>query len=82
MDLKRVITLDATYFLRQVDIADASKFNDKPITVIGACEIGATSAVALTKTGSGNVTVYDFDMVEEHDPSIQPDPWLAANPRH
>ena len=27
--------MDSTYFLRQLDIADLSKFKEKPITVIG-----------------------------------------------
>jgi hypothetical protein len=28
--------MDSTYFLRQLDIADPTKFKDKPVTVIGA----------------------------------------------
>ena len=28
--------MDSTFFLRQLDIADPSKFKDRPITVIGA----------------------------------------------
>ena len=53
-------------FLRQLDIADPSKFKDKPVTVIGAGGIGAATVVALAKTGFENITVYDFDDVEEH----------------
>jgi hypothetical protein len=58
--------MDATYFLRQLDIADPSKFKDKPITVIGAGGIGAATVIALAKTGFENITVYDFDTIEEH----------------
>jgi len=58
--------MDLTYFLRQLDIADPSKFKDRPVTVIGAGGIGAATVVALAKTGFENITVYDFDTVEEH----------------
>jgi len=58
--------MDSTYFLRQLDIADPSQFRDKPVTVIGAGGIGAATVVALAKTGFENITVYDFDTVEEH----------------
>jgi NAD(P)-dependent dehydrogenase (short-subunit alcohol dehydrogenase family) len=58
--------MDSTYFLRQLDIADPSQFKDKPVTVIGAGGIGAAIVVALAKTGFENITVYDFDDVEEH----------------
>jgi hypothetical protein len=58
--------MDSTYFLRQLDVADPSKFKDKPVTVIGAGGIGAATVVALAKTGFENITVYDFDTIEEH----------------
>jgi len=58
--------MDSTHFLRQLDIADPTKFKDKPITVIGAGGIGAATVVALAKTGFENITIYDFDTVEEH----------------
>jgi tRNA A37 threonylcarbamoyladenosine dehydratase len=58
--------MESTYFLRQLDIADPSQFKDKPVTVIGAGGIGAAMVVALAKTGFENITVYDFDTVEEH----------------
>ncbi len=53
-------------FLRQLDIADPSKFKNKPITVIGAGGIGAALVVCLAKTGFEKITVYDFDAIEEH----------------
>ena len=58
--------MDQQYFLRQLDIADPSQFRDKPITVIGAGGIGAATVIALAKTGFENISVYDFDTVEEH----------------
>ena len=53
-------------FLRQLDIADPARFKDRPVAVIGAGGIGAATVVALAKTGFENITVYDFDTVEEH----------------
>jgi tRNA A37 threonylcarbamoyladenosine dehydratase len=58
--------MEQSCFLRQLDIADPSQFKDKPVTVIGAGGIGAATVVALAKTGFENITVYDFDTVEEH----------------
>ncbi len=58
--------MNQSFFLRQLDIADPSQFKDKPITVIGAGGIGAATVIALAKTGFENITVYDFDTVEEH----------------
>jgi molybdopterin/thiamine biosynthesis adenylyltransferase len=58
--------MDNSFFLRQLDIADPSQFKDKSITVIGAGGIGAATVVALAKTGFENITVYDFDTIEEH----------------
>ena len=58
--------MDSTYSLRQLEIAYPSQFKDRPITVIGAGGIGAATVVALAKTGFENITVYDFDTVEQH----------------
>jgi hypothetical protein len=63
---KGAMIMDSTYFLRQLDIADPTKFKDKPVTVIGTGGIGAATVVALAKTGFQNITVYYFDTVEEH----------------
>jgi hypothetical protein len=35
--------MDSTYFLRQPDIADPTKFNEKSVTVIGASGIAAVN---------------------------------------
>ena len=58
--------MDSTYFLRQLDIADPTQFKDRPVTVVGAGGIGAATVVAFAKTGFENITVYDFDSVEDH----------------
>ena len=58
--------MDHSFFLHQLDIADPSQFKHKPVTVIGAGGIGAATVIALAKTGFENITVYDFDTVEEH----------------
>jgi tRNA A37 threonylcarbamoyladenosine dehydratase len=58
--------MNQSFFLRQLDIADPSQFKNKSVTVIGAGGIGAATVVALAKTGFENITVYDFDTVEEH----------------
>jgi shikimate 5-dehydrogenase len=74
--------MNQLFFLRQLDIADPSKFKDKPVTVIGAGEIGAATVVALAKTGFENITVYDFDTVEEHNFPNQLLPiWVGARTR-
>jgi hypothetical protein len=58
--------MDSTYFLRQLDIADPARFKSRPITVIGAGGIGAATVITFAKTGFENITVYDFDTIEEH----------------
>jgi hypothetical protein len=70
--------MDSAYFLRQLDIADPSKFRHKPITVVGAGGIGAATVVALAKTGFENITVYDFDTIEEHNVPNQLLPMLTV----
>lgn len=37
-----------------------------PITVIGAGGIGSPTALALAKMGCGDLSIWDFDRVEEH----------------
>jgi hypothetical protein len=70
--------MNASFFLRQIDIADPAKFKDKSITVIGAGGIGAATVIALAKTGFENITVYDFDTIEEHNIPNQLLPMLIA----
>ena len=39
---------------------------DLPVTIIGAGALGSWLALALTKLGIKDITVWDFDTVEEH----------------
>lgn len=50
---------------RHIELFDPSTFN-KPVTVIGAGATGSWLVMMLAKLGITNITVYDFDVVEEH----------------
>lgn len=52
-------------FWRQLDIFSPTKFN-KSITVIGAGAAGSYIVWLLAKMGCRDITVYDFDKVENH----------------
>lgn len=50
---------------RHRELIDTEKFNHG-VTVIGAGATGSFVVLALAKLGIKNITVYDFDIVEEH----------------
>lgn len=50
---------------RHMELFNPAKFN-LPITIIGAGATGSWLALALAKLGLDDITVYDFDIVEEH----------------
>lgn len=52
-------------FSRQTELFNKDAV-DFPITIIGAGATGSWLALILTKLGLEDVTVYDFDRVEEH----------------
>ena len=52
-------------YVRQQDIINLSKFKDG-ITVIGAGGIGSYVVLVLSKMGIKDITVYDHDLVENH----------------
>jgi len=52
-------------FLRQLDIVSPEML-DFPITLIGCGGIGSPTALALAKMGCSQLTLYDPDVVEEH----------------
>lgn len=52
-------------FHRQLDIFDPSQ-SQPQIQIIGAGGIGSFAALALSKLGLNNITVYDRDNVEQH----------------
>jgi len=58
-------------FIRQQDAVDMRKLSSLNVTLIGAGSIGSTTAVWLGKMGITNMTVFDDDLVEEHNWSNQ-----------
>lgn len=52
--------------LRQEGIVNSSTLKRLPIYIIGAGSIGSYTAFALTKMGVEQLTIMDFDTVEEH----------------
>ncbi len=58
-------------YLRQLDVLDQPRLSDTPITIIGAGAIGSFTALALAKCGAEHITVYDPDIVAEHNLSNQ-----------
>jgi len=62
--------MNPNYLLRQSDILP-EKCLDMPITVIGAGAIGSFTVLALSKMGFKNITVFDFDKVDDVNMSCQ-----------
>ena len=58
-------------FIRQQDAVDMRKLSSLKVTLIGAGSIGSTMAPWLGKMGITDLTVYDDDLVEEHNWSNQ-----------
>lgn len=58
-------------FLRQQDVVDQPRLATTKITVIGAGAIGSFVVLGLAKIGATVITVYDFDVVKEHNLSNQ-----------
>lgn len=56
---------------RHVDIFDPAKFEHVSIVVVGAGTIGSWVTLGLAKMGIRNITVYDYDRVEEHNVGTQ-----------
>lgn len=50
---------------RHVELFDPHKF-ETPVTIIGAGATGSWLALMLSKLGISDITVYDYDKVEEH----------------
>lgn len=50
---------------RHMELFDPYTF-DTPVTIIGAGATGSWLALSLAKLGITNITVWDFDIVEEH----------------
>ena len=56
----------AVDYSRQRNLFDHEKVGRIPITIIGAGSIGSFTCLMLAKVGFTNITVIDFDTVEEH----------------
>lgn len=54
-----------TDYSKQSELIEVSKFNE-PIHVIGCGAVGSWLTFFLLKMGFKNITVYDFDEIEEH----------------
>ena len=59
-----------TYLTRQAEIIPAEK-QGLSIVVVGAGAIGSFTALALAKMGYGNITVYDFDTIDDENMNCQ-----------
>ena len=53
------------YHSRQLGLAHPARLQ-MPIAMVGAGAVGSWTALALARLGCGNLTVMDFDTVEEH----------------
>lgn len=53
-------------FHRQLDIVNPDKLAAQQVTLVGAGGIGSPTALLLAKLGVQNLTVYDPDVIEEH----------------
>ena len=62
--------INENHFMRQWGIIHPDKLT-MPILMVGAGNIGSWTALALMKLGCTNVTVIDFDSVEEHNVGSQ-----------
>ena len=58
-------------FIRQTDLIDMKRLGQTAVTIIGAGSIGSFATYALAKMGIKDITVYDYDIVEEHNFSNQ-----------
>lgn len=52
-------------FIRQIEVFNPDMFN-KPVHVIGAGATGSWMVFLLAKMGVKDITVWDFDVIEEH----------------
>lgn len=70
MALQNNMLKDTPRYNRQMDIVDVDKLSI-PIHVIGVGGIGSWTTMLLAKMGCSNITVYDFDEVEDHNVASQ-----------
>jgi molybdopterin/thiamine biosynthesis adenylyltransferase len=58
-------------YWRQLDFIDPEKLNEYAILVAGAGSVGSWATLALAKMGAQRVTVWDRDIVDLHNASVQ-----------
>lgn len=63
-------TVNLNHYIRQMGLANPEKLTKK-ILIVGAGSIGSWTALALLKLGCSDVTILDFDEVEEHNAGSQ-----------
>lgn len=62
--------INKNHYIRQTDLIDPIKLT-MPIAIIGAGSTGSFTSLALLKMGCQDITVYDHDLVEEHNLNSQ-----------
>ena len=68
--------MNSERFRRQQDLLPPEKLAGCPVTVIGAGAVGSVTAFTLAKMGLVDLTVYDPDIVEEHN---LPNQWFRTS---
>lgn len=58
-------------YWRQLDLVNPEKLNEYSFVVVGAGTTGSWTALALAKMGARSITVWDRDVVNEHNAPVQ-----------
>jgi molybdopterin/thiamine biosynthesis adenylyltransferase len=58
-------------YWRQLDFLSPEKLNEWSFVVVGAGSVGSWAALALAKMGAQKITVWDKDVINEHNASVQ-----------
>jgi len=75
------MSVNETRFLRQLDIVSPEQLSF-PIVVVGAGAIGSATVVTLAKMGCSDITVWDDDILEEHNiPNQLCKPSMVGRPK-
>lgn len=61
-----ILAVDDAVFWRQLDIINPAILARMDVSMIGVGGLGSPTAMALSKMGIKNFTIYDHDTVEEH----------------
>lgn len=58
-------------YWRQLDLLNPEKLNEFSFVIVGAGSTGSWTALALAKLGAQHVTVWDRDVINEHNAPVQ-----------